>query len=98
MTCFILDGGEAWRELKFVVFDCPSAPRGGIVGRLDHAARYVVAGVTPYVILHPHEPCEGEQHLMERLAEIEALGGEGLMLRKTQAAHRGGRTNDLLKV
>ena len=31
-------------------------------------------------------------------ARVKALGGEGLMLRKAAAAHRGGRTADLLKV
>lgn len=38
------------------------------------------------------------EHLLEELAFIEAQGGEGLMLRSASAAHRGGRSSDLLKV
>ena len=31
--------------------------------------------------VHPFSICNGLQHLMEDLASVEALGGEGLMLR-----------------
>ena len=36
-------------------------------------------------------------HMLEELARVKALG-EGLMLRSAYAAHRGGRSSDLLKV
>ena len=35
---------------------------------------------------------------VEEAARVKALGGEGVMLRKASALHRGGRTTDLLKV
>lgn len=42
--------------------------------------------------------CRGEEHLGEELRELEAKGGEGLMLRKPGAVWRSGRSQDLLKV
>jgi DNA ligase 1 len=87
------NGGEAWRSLKFVVFDAPSEP-GGFEDRLAT----VFAVESDFVVVHPHEPCRDQQHLEAELARIENLGGEGLMLRKKQSAYRNGRTDDLLKV
>ncbi len=51
-----------------------------------------------HAVVHPHTICEGVDHLLEELAKIEKEGGEGLMLRKVKASHRGGRSTDLLKV
>lgn len=51
-----------------------------------------------YWVMHPHTECIGIDHLLEELARVESLGGEGLMLRSAVAAHRGGRNSDLLKV
>lgn len=40
----------------------------------------------------------GEEHLQEKLKEVEALGGEGLMLRQTGSKYVGSRSSTLLKV
>ena len=45
-----------------------------------------------------HEVCKGRAHVNEKLAAVEAAGGEGVMLRHPTAPHRPGRTADLLKV
>ena len=42
--------------------------------------------------------CTSMEHLLDELAAVEKVGGEGLMLRKPDSKHRGGRTADLLKV
>ena len=42
--------------------------------------------------------CEGLDHLREELARVEALGGEGLMLRQPGSKYEVGRSSTLLKV
>ncbi len=68
-------------------------------------------------MVHPQLVCESTEHLLDELARVEQLEGEGLMLRfvcvncsvilmltvfltcrNPTAAHRGGRSSDLLKV
>jgi len=41
-----------------------------------------------YWELHPQKICLGMEHLVDELARIEAVGGEGLMLRDVSAPHR----------
>lgn len=48
--------------------------------------------------VHQHQRCRGLDHLREELAHIEALGGEGLMLRQPGSRYEAGRSPTLLKV
>lgn len=91
------DGGEQWREVRFFVFDAPGhdAPfeeRLRLVE--DHMARVR----PPFAAPHPHEICRGNDHLSKELARVEALGGEGLMLRRPGSRYEVGRSHTLLKV
>jgi DNA ligase-1 len=52
----------------------------------------------PHASAHPHEVCKGLDHLRSELARVEALGGEGLMLRQPGSAYVVGRSATLLKV
>lgn len=83
-------------QLAYVVFDAPMAG-GGIQHRLQIATAAIPDGATN-IHVHPHTQCTSEEHLLEELARVEALGGEGLMLRHRTAPHRGGRIAELLKV
>lgn len=88
--------GERWRGLVYVVFDAPTAP-GGFEERLA-TAEAAVHGAT-FARIHPHAECEGEEELKAELAKVEALGGEGLMLRRKGSAYaKSVRSGDLLKV
>jgi DNA ligase len=42
--------------------------------------------------------CRGLAHLREELARVEALGGEGLMMRQPRSSYEVGRSTTLLKV
>jgi DNA ligase-1 len=42
--------------------------------------------------------CTGLEHLRSELARVEALGGEGLMLREPQSKYEAGRSTTLLKI
>lgn len=39
----------------------------------------------PEVILVEHEKAKSRQHVLDKLKEVETLGGEGLMLRKAKS-------------
>ncbi|MCB9698157.1 MAG: DNA ligase [Alphaproteobacteria bacterium] len=91
------DAGQGWRDLKYVVFDAPEHG-GTFEDRLGWIADQV-GGMDPaFVAAHPHEVCEGLDHLRAELARVEALGGEGLMLRKPRSKYEKGRSTTLLKV
>jgi DNA ligase-1 len=90
------DAGPAWREVRYVVFDAPNA-RGGFEDRLAHAEK-VVAGAASHLRCHGHVRCDGVGHLRDELARVEALGGEGLMLRQPGSPYVVGRSSTLLKV
>jgi DNA ligase-1 len=91
------DAGEVWREVSYVVFDAPS--HGGPFEERLRAIEATVARCdAAHVRAHPHEVCRGIEHLREELARVEALGGEGLMLRKPGSSYEVGRSSTLLKV
>lgn len=90
------DASDDWRGLKYVIFDAPKM-MGGILMRLS-AISDLIGHSTPYATIHPQHLCQGMEHMMEELTRVELLGGEGLMIRHPTAPHRGGRSNDLLKV
>jgi DNA ligase-1 len=91
------DKSDAWRELTYVVFDAPSAP-GAFEQRLEHVRQYMEANTPPHARWHPHELCTGLDHLRGELARVEALGGEGLMMRQPGSKYEVGRSWTLRKV
>jgi DNA ligase-1 len=91
------DGGDAWREVCFLVFDAP-ASLGGFEERLDFVRRGMDERRTPYARRHDHIVCEGVRHLNDELNRVTALGGEGLMLRQPGSLYEAGRSRTLLKV
>jgi DNA ligase-1 len=91
------DRSDHWREVRFVVFDAPGHP-GDFEGRLAFFHDFIAREKPPFAVAHPHEVCRGLDHLRAELARVEALGGEGLMLRKPRSKYEVGRSWTLLKV
>ena len=91
------DQSDAWREIKFLVFDAP-AHGGGFEARVRHYHDYISGRSLEFVRAHAHELCQGIDHLRGELKRVEALGGEGLMLRRPGSAYEVGRSHSLLKV
>jgi DNA ligase 1 len=89
------DGGEAWQSVRFMVFDAPHAP-GGFESRLAYASKAIEHAT--HAVLHAHQPCLGREELLQSLAAVESLGGEGLMLRKSGSKYFPHRSFSLLKV
>ena len=55
-------------------------------------------GSAKFARQHPHERCRSLEALRAELARVEALGGEGLMLRQPGSKYAVGRSATLLKV
>jgi DNA ligase-1 len=91
------DRSDLWKEVHFQVFD---APEGGteFEERLRTIQRIVKKNQPPHVRAHEHSLCRDLDHLRSELARIEALGGEGLMLRQPGSMYQAGRSATLLKV
>lgn len=90
------DASDAWKEVRYVVFDAP-AMKAPFEERMDFLEKSL-AGIADHVCAHKHEPCRDTQHLRTELARVEALGGEGVMLRKPGSFYEAGRSSTLLKV
>lgn len=94
------DGGEAWRPMRYRVFDLVSKN----VLESDTPFRERLAGATQlvkglaYAEIVKHTLCRGKKHLAGALDRIVDLGGEGLMLRDPTAVYEGCRSNTILKV
>jgi DNA ligase-1 len=91
------DAGHEWREVRYVVFDAPNA-RGSFENRAAHAQMVLERAAAPHARWHEHVVCTGVDHLRRELQRVEALGGEGLMLRQPGSMYVVGRSTTLLKV
>lgn len=89
--------GQDWKSVTYVVFDAPNA-RGGFEDRIAHVEKVLKKAAAPHARALDHSKCEGFDHLREELRRVEALGGEGLMLRKPGSPYEIGRSTSLLKV
>lgn len=86
---------DAWKRMKFMVFDAPSHP-GGFEER-QKAVRELVKRA-PYARAVKHYRCKGEGHMHHELSSVEDLGGEGLVLRSPGSQYEGRRVGEFLKV
>jgi DNA ligase-1 len=91
------DRSDHWKEIRFVVFDAP-AMAAPFEDRLAFCLAELSAHRPPYAVHHVHERCNGMDHLRAELQRVEALGGEGLMLRRPGSRYEVGRSSSLLKV
>jgi DNA ligase-1 len=91
------DKNNDWKDITFVVFDAPlledpfEARMAFIQTTLDEIG-------SKYALAHQHVRCNSIDHLREELRRVEAIGGEGLMLRQPSSKYEVGRSFTLLKV
>lgn len=88
---------EAWRRVRFMVFDMPAHP-GTFTERIAAYHAQVQRIGQPWVQAVPQERVASHDELMARLDRMVREGGEGLMLHRGDAPHRALRSDDLLKV
>jgi DNA ligase 1 len=91
------DGGDAWKDVKYVVFDAPHLDTP-FEQRLTFLKEVCEKSSSKFMKLHDHDVVESRDHLVELLREHEALGAEGLMIRKPGSKYEIGRSSTLLKV
>jgi DNA ligase-1 len=91
------DKSDHWKDIRFVVFDAPSLSIS-FEERLVAVRDFLGKDKPPFALAHDHMQCKGLSHLQEELARVEALGGEGLMLRQPKSGYEVGRSSTLLKV
>lgn len=91
------DKGDLWGEVRFLVFDAPLQH-----GRFEERTAFVretLASRQPrFAAPHDHQLCRDLECLRAELERVEALGGEGLMLREPGSEYQAGRSFSLLKV
>lgn len=91
------DKSDLWKELTYVVFDAPRIEQG-FEKRLEFVSDFILHEKPAHAIAHEHVVCQGVDHLRQELTRLEALGGEGLMLRRAGSRYESGRSQTLLKV
>jgi DNA ligase-1 len=98
-TSIVRSGAQSdeWKQVTYVVFDAPEA-KGGFEDRIVHIEKVMKRAAPPHARALEHVVCTGMDHLREELLRVEALGGEGLMLRQPRSPYAIGRSNTLLKV
>jgi len=88
---------DEWREVRYLIFDAP-AHKAPIEDRLQHIQETLARHKPAYAQYHSHEVCRGVDHMRQELRRVEALGGEGLMMRRPRSHYEVGRSHTLLKV
>ena len=91
------DKSDLWKELSFVVFDAPKLEKG-FEDRLEFVKECLQGNSSPYAKALDQQVCQSVEHLRQELARLEALGAEGVMLRRPGSRYEGGRSSTLLKV
>ncbi len=86
-----------WLGLRFAIFDVPAAP-DGFAARIARAAAWFAAHPAPHAFVIPQQPVRDREQLRRELARVEALGGEGLIVRDPAAPYAAGRSPQILKV
>jgi DNA ligase 1 len=88
---------EAWRDLRYMVFDLPAHP-GRFDERLTALTALLSAHASPTVQAVPQRQLTEDAALQALLSQTLHGGGEGLVLHRGASHYRGERSNDLLKL
>lgn len=89
-------GDDAWRQVRFMVFDLPDDP-GPFEARVMHMRALLAGSGIAWLQPVAQFRVTNADELDARLAQVVAAGGEGLMLHHRNARYRIGRSDDLLK-
>ncbi len=91
------DKSSLWHELTYVIFDAPAQPLP-FEERLEFLEEWMETYCLTHASLHAHQICQGIEHLRTELANLEAQGAEGLMLRQPGSRYESGRSTTLQKL
>lgn len=85
-----------WHKLKLHVFDVPDAA-GDLSARLQALQDYLLENPAPYLTIIPQIPIQNKQHAVDYLAQVERMGGEGIVVRNPQMPYQHQRSSQILK-
>ena len=88
---------EDWHQIHYMIFDMP-AENKPFKERVEYMAEYISSLGLPYVQMIPQERINNLEELKQKLEDVVAQKGEGLMLHHKEALYGSGRVNHLLKV
>lgn len=88
---------DEWRQVSYKVFDLPTS-NAPFTERLSILKQLFERLGSPYIELVEQFILPDHQALMQRLKQVIAAGGEGLMLHRESSLYQSGRSSDLLKV
>lgn len=86
----------AWKRVKYMVFDLPTS-KMPFSTRLVQLKKLIPNNSSKLRVVKQFR-VSGSAHLMEKLEQVIAAGGEGLMLHRGDSLYQSGRSQDLLKV
>ena len=88
---------SGWKRITYNIFEVPNAP-GDFDARLAVLRDYLEGHPAGPVRIIPQIECRDREHLRAMLAEVEARGGEGLVVRNPRALYQTGRNAAAMKV
>ena len=88
---------DGWSEISYQIFEVPNA-QGNFTQRLDKIKQYLKKHPSSFVKVIAQQICTGDAHLKLFLAEVEQLGGEGVVVRNPKPLYHTGRSQASLKV
>jgi len=88
---------DGWQEISYQIFEVPNA-KGNFEQRLDKLKKYLHQHPSSFIKVIAQHICSGATHLKSFLAEVEQLGGEGVVVRDPTPLYHTGRTHTSLKV
>ena len=88
---------SGWLQLKFAIFDVP-IPSQDFVDRIEKARQWFTQHPSHYAFVISQIPISDPIDLQRELQRIEALGGEGLVVRTPDGLYKAGRSTEILKV
>ncbi len=86
----------AWKQVKYMVFDLP-ASKAPFSTRLVQLKKMIPNNNSVLRVVKQFKVSESVR-LMEKLEQVIAVGGEGLMLHRGDSLYQSGRSQNLLKV
>ena len=86
-----------WRAVRYIVFDLPQHP-GLFEARQQTLQQLVTPLQQDWLQVAPQWQVKSHEALMRQLRDLSKAGAEGLMLRRSDAPYRSGRSDDLIKL
>lgn len=86
-----------WQNIRLHVFDVPQA-KGNLYQRLNTLQQWLKQHPAAPITIIPQIPVRDAAHAQAFLKQVEAGGGEGVMLRNPNLPYQAGRSSGLLKL